>query len=206
VRFSRDPEPILYFFIFNQGIEGPAGYTVSPEAVERHIYTTGVVESAMYATHNPLSISIRENVLERLQAHLADSLDLFTQLKQAQWNVKGPHFFGLHQQFRKSASACLSHCDALAERITALGGRADGTARTVAAQSTLTEFPLDTRDGSVYVAGVAERLSVLTRAIRASIAPIENCGDVVTAALLTQIARQDDRQLGFLDAHLQAES
>jgi len=160
----------------------------------------------MYATHNPLSISIRENVLERLQAHLADSLDLFTQLKQAQWNVKGPHFFGLHQQFRKSASACLSHCDALAERITALGGRADGTARTVAAQSTLTEFPLDTRDGSVYVAGVAERLSVLTRAIRASIAPIENCGDVVTAALLTQIARQDDRQLGFLDAHLQAES
>jgi starvation-inducible DNA-binding protein len=160
----------------------------------------------MYATHNPLSISIRENVVERLQAHLADSLDLFTQLKQAQWNVKGPHFFGLHQQFQKSASACLRHCDVLAERITALGGRADGTARIVAAQSTLTEFPLDTRDGSVHVAVVAERLSVFTKAIRASIAPISNCGDAVTAALLMEIARQDDRQLGFLDAQLQAET
>ena len=126
----------------------------------------------MYATHNKLSISIRESVLERLQAHLVDRLDLFTQLKQAQWNVKGPHFFGLHQQFAESASACLRHCDALAERITALGGRADGTARRVAAQSTLTEFPLDTRDGSVYVAAVAEKLSVFTKAVRASITPM----------------------------------
>ena len=160
----------------------------------------------MYATHNPLSISIRENVLGKLQGHLADCLDLFTQFKHAQWNVKGPHFFGLHQQFRKSASACLRHCDILAERITALGGRADGTARMVAAQSTLTELPLDTRDGSVYVAVVAERLSVFTKAVRASIAPMVNCGDAATAALLTEIVREDDRQLGFLDAHLQAES
>ena len=160
----------------------------------------------MYATHNPLSISIRENVLGKLQGHLADCLDLFTQFKQAQWNVKGPHFFGLHQQFRKSASACLRHCDVLAERITALGGRADGTARLVAVQSTLTEFPLDTRDGSVYVAVVAERLSVFTKAVRANIAPMVNCGDAATAALLTEIAREDDRQLGFLDAHLQGES
>lgn len=160
----------------------------------------------MYATHNNLSISIRESVLERLQAHLADSLDLFTQLKQAHWNVKGPHFFGLHQQFGESASVCLRHCDWLAERITSLGGRANGTARTVAAQSTLTEFPLDTRDGSVYVAIVAERLSVFTKALRASIASVTHCGDAVTAALLTEIAREDDRQLGFLDAHLQAEN
>ncbi len=160
----------------------------------------------MYATHNHLSISIRENVLGRIQAHLSDCLDLFTQLKQAQWNVKGPHFFGLHEQFRKSASACLRHCDVLAERITALGGRADGTARIVAAQSTLTEFPLDTRDGSVYVALVAERLSVFTNAVRGSIALMVNWGDAATAALLTQIVCEDDWQLGFLDAHLQAES
>jgi len=160
----------------------------------------------MYATHNPLSISIRENVFGRLQGHLADCMDLYTQLKQAQWNVKGPHFFGLHEQFRESASVCQRHCDVLAERMTALGGRVEGTARIVAAQSTLAEFPVDTRDGSVYAAVVAERLSVFTKAVRASIGPIVNCGDAATAALLTEIVNEDDRQLGFLDAHLQAES
>ena len=160
----------------------------------------------MYATHNPLSISIREKVRERLQGHLADCVDLFTQLKQAQWNVKGPHFCGLQEQFRKSASACQRHCDVLAERITALGGRVDGTARIVAAQSSLAEFPLDTRDGLVYAAVVAERLSVFVKAVRASIAPMVNYGDAATAALLTQIVCEDDRQIGFLDAHLQAES
>src|ERR1700730_15487677 len=160
----------------------------------------------MYATHNDLSISVREKVIERLQAHLADCLDLFTQLKQAQWNVKGQHFVGLQEQFRKSASACERHCDILAERIAALGGRADATARTVAARSTLAEFPLDTGRGSIYVAAVGERLSAFTKSVRASIASITKCGDAATAALLTEIAREDDRQLGFLDAHLQAES
>jgi len=160
----------------------------------------------MYASHNDLSISVREMVVERLQANLANCLDLFTQLKQAQWNVKGPHFVGLHGQFRESACACERHCDRLAERIAALGGRADATARTVAARSTLAEFPLDTSNGSVYVAAVGERLSAFTRSIRANIAPIAKCGDAATAALLTEIAYEDDRQLGFLDAHLQAES
>jgi starvation-inducible DNA-binding protein len=160
----------------------------------------------MYATHNPLSISIREKVRERLQGHLADCVDLFTQLKQAQWNVKGPHYFGLHEQFRKSAAACQEHCDVLAERITALGARADGTARIVAVQSTLAEFPLDIREGLVCAAVVAERLSVFTKAVRASIAPMVNCGDAATATLLTRIVCEGDRQIGFLDAHLQAES
>lgn len=160
----------------------------------------------MYATHNDLSISIRERVIELLQAHLADCLDLFTQMKQAQWNVKGPHFTGLHERFAKSASACERHCDLLAERITALGGRADGTARTAAARSTLTEFPLDTRDGLACVAAVAERLAVFTKTVRASMTSLVKSGDAASVALLTEIAREDDRHLGMLDAHLQAES
>jgi starvation-inducible DNA-binding protein len=180
---------------------------VAPEAVARRIGKTRVAaEGAMYATHNDLSISVRESVLGKLQAHLADCLNLFTQLKQAQWNVKGPYVFGLREQFRQSACACQRHSDVLAERITALGGRADAVARIVAAQSTLADFPLDTRDGSVYVAVVAERLSVFTKSVRASIGAVVNCGDVATAALLTGIACEGDRQLGFLDAHLQAES
>ena len=38
----------------------------------------------------------RDSVIELLNARLADTFDLYSQLKQAHWNVKGPHFIGLH--------------------------------------------------------------------------------------------------------------
>ena len=51
----------------------------------------------MYDTRTDLSISIREEVVPILQARLADSVDLLTQVKQAHWNVKGPHFMALYE-------------------------------------------------------------------------------------------------------------
>jgi starvation-inducible DNA-binding protein len=74
----------------------------------------------MYDTRIDLSISIREKVVPMLQARLADSVDLFTQIKQAHWNVKGPHFTALHDLFDKIAEIVERQADMLAERITAL--------------------------------------------------------------------------------------
>ncbi len=39
---------------------------------------------------------LRESMTSLLNAQLADTLDLYTQVKQAHWNVKGPHFIALH--------------------------------------------------------------------------------------------------------------
>jgi starvation-inducible DNA-binding protein len=159
----------------------------------------------MYDTRTDLSISVREKVVPILQARLADSVDLFTQVKQAHWNVKGPHFIALHDLFDKIAEIVERQGDMLAERITALGARADGTARVVATQSALTEFPLDTRDGLVYVAAVADKLSVFGKALRANIDRVAKFGDADTADLFTEISRAIDNQLWLVDAHLQAE-
>ena len=38
-----------------------------------------------------------------LNLEFADVLDLGRQVKQAHWNVKGPHFIGLHELFDKVA-------------------------------------------------------------------------------------------------------
>lgn len=63
----------------------------------------------MYDTRTDLSISIREKVVPILQARLADCVDLFTQVKQAHWNVKGPHFIALHELFDNiAARQCVS--------------------------------------------------------------------------------------------------
>jgi starvation-inducible DNA-binding protein len=46
----------------------------------------------MYKTKIDLSEKIRRNVIAILNDRLADAIDLQSQVKQAHWNVKGPHF------------------------------------------------------------------------------------------------------------------
>jgi starvation-inducible DNA-binding protein len=159
----------------------------------------------MFASHTDLPISTREKVIAMLQAHLFDCLDLLTQVKQASWNVKGPHFLAARKVFGALAQLIQRHCSVLAGRVTSLGGRADGTARTVARSSRLSEFPLTLEDGMGCVAAVADRLSIINKGFRASIPHAIQDGDAVTAHLITGICQANDKHLGFLDAHLQAD-
>src|SRR5262245_36952463 len=56
---------------------------------------------AMFKTKNDVPDATRVKAVELLNARLADCIDLQTQTKQAHWNVKGPHFIGLHELFDK---------------------------------------------------------------------------------------------------------
>ena len=56
-------------------------------------------ETYMYQTKNDLPAQTRADVIEILNARLADSVDLMHQAKQAHWNVKGPNFIALHELF-----------------------------------------------------------------------------------------------------------
>jgi len=63
----------------------------------------------------------RAEMIELLNARLADALDLYSQAKQAHWNVKGSDFIQLHELFDTLAGDVLSFVDLIAERATALG-------------------------------------------------------------------------------------
>ena len=159
----------------------------------------------MHKTRIDLPQSVREEVIPVLQARLADSVDLFTQAKQAHWNVKGPSFIALHELFDDVAEMVEGHSDLLAERITALGGRADGTVRVSAAQSSLKEYPLDLAAGLDHAAALADRLAAFGAAVRKAINTTANAGDADTSDLFTEISRAIDKQLWFVEAHLQAD-
>src|SRR5215470_9019053 len=159
----------------------------------------------MYKTRNDLSANVREQSIALLQQRLADAVDLFTQIKQAHWNVKGPNFIALHELFDAVAQIVEDQGDLLAERITALGGRADGTARVAGKQSALLEFPFDITSGVAHVAAVADRLSAFGASARAAIDNAAQFGDVDTADIFTEISREVDKQLWFVEAHLQAD-
>jgi starvation-inducible DNA-binding protein len=80
----------------------------------------------MYKTKIDLSEKTRRNVIVILNERLSDAIDLQSQVKQAHWNVKGPHFIALHELFDKISDAMLEQIDEIAERITSLGGTPKG--------------------------------------------------------------------------------
>ncbi len=158
----------------------------------------------MHNTKNDLANGTREEVVEILNARLADVIDLKTQAKQAHWNVKGIHFIGLHELFDQVAIAAEAHTDLIAERITALGGTAFGTARVVAKNSTLPEYPLEIVDGTAHVEALSTALADFGSNVRAGIDDADKLGDKDTADLFTEVSREIDKLLWFVEAHIQA--
>ncbi len=145
----------------------------------------------------------RQEIIQLLSARLADTLDVKTQAKQAHWNVKGREFLQLHELFDEVAAHLEAHSDLIAERATALGGTALGTARIVATNSTIPEYDLEAVKGEEHVGVLVQRLSKLGAAIRSAIDRADALGDKATADVFTEISRELDKDLWFLEAHLQ---
>src|SRR5580700_12012134 len=154
-------------------------------------------ESKMYETENDLPLSSRSSLVGLLNQRLADAVDLQTQMKQAHWNVKGPHFIGLHELFDQIDEAVESYVDLIAERIVQLGGVAEGTVRVAAARSQLEEYPLDIADGHLHVEAVARALSTFGSAARKTIDEAAAFDDADTADIFTEVSRGIDKWLWF---------
>lgn len=158
----------------------------------------------MHNTKNDLAKGKREKTIEILNARLADAIDLKTQAKQAHWNVKGPYFIGLHELFDQVATAVEAHTDLIAERVTALGGTAMGTTRVVARESSLSEYPLEIVDGTAHVDALSTAMADFGKNIRKGIEDTDKLGDADTADLFTEVSREIDKLLWFVEAHIQA--
>ena len=157
-----------------------------------------------YETENDIPLPRRSELNALMNQRLADAVDLQLQMKQAHWNVKGPHFIGLHELFDQIDEAVESYVDMIAERIVQLGGIALGTVRVAAARSGLEEYPLTIGDGTAHVEAVARALSTFGRTARMTIDETEALGDADTADLFTEISRGIDKWLWFVEAHSQA--
>jgi starvation-inducible DNA-binding protein len=145
----------------------------------------------------------REELVQLLNARLADTFDLYSQLKQAHWNVKGSDFIQLHKLYDDVAESVVEYVDMIAERATALGGLALGTARMAAAASTLDEYPVGAVEGMDTVSAIADRLATYGASVRAGIDAAVDLHDQDTADLFTEVSRAVDKHLWFVEAHLQ---
>ncbi len=158
----------------------------------------------MHRTRNDLPARTRSKVTALLGERLTDAVALRLAVKQAHWNVKGPGFMELHELFDEIAGRIDGHADGLAERITALGGVAAGTA-SVAADSRLGRYPDNVFEGRAHLAELADRIASLGKSTRAGIGAAAKAGDEVTADLFNEITGALDKDLWLLEAHLQAD-
>ena len=159
----------------------------------------------MHRSRISLADNVRAASAKILQQRLSEAIDLKLQAKQAHWNVKGPDFIQLHELFDQTATLAEGYVDLIAERITTLGGTAEGTLQAVQGRTSLKTYPLDIYEGPAHVDKVADALAVFSRSLRAGIDEADGVGDVDTADLLTEVSRGVGKQLWFVEAHLQAE-
>jgi starvation-inducible DNA-binding protein len=141
-----------------------------------------------------------------LNARLADTIDLALEIKQAHWSVRAPNFIAQHELSDRFHLEAEAFYDDIAERITALGGIAYGTAATVSEKSTLPGYPTDIAHGQAHVKALISSYAALAKSARAAIDTATGAGDADTADLFTGMSRGLDKTLWFLESHIQAAS
>jgi starvation-inducible DNA-binding protein len=135
-----------------------------------------------------------------LNQRLAEGIDLQMKLKQAQWNVKGANFLGLHQLFDSIHAAVALHVEQIAEQIVQKGGIAEGTVQVSAARSRLADYPLVLSDGLAHIDAVQKALTTFRHEIRNTVDDADELDDPETAALFISILRSLDKWVRLIEA------
>jgi starvation-inducible DNA-binding protein len=156
-----------------------------------------------FSTRNDIPPTTRSACCQLLNVTLAATLDLWTQLKQAHWNVKGRDFYQLHLLFDEIANTVYEYIDMVAERITALAGVANGTVRQSAHNSFLLEYPSIPISEREHLEALADRLATYVKHVREAIVKTDELDDQASNDLYIEIARAIDQKQWFVEAHLQ---
>ncbi len=107
-----------------------------------------------------------------LQAVLVDLLELALQGKQAHWNVVGRNFRDTHRQLDEIIEEARTFSDTIAERMRALHAVPDGRSDTIAASTTLPEFPA----GEV---STTDTIDLITERLEATVGTLRDVHDAV---------------------------
>src|SRR5690349_4837249 len=109
-----------------------------------------------------------------LQRVLVDLIELHLQGKQAHWNVVGTNFRDLHLQLDELVDFAREASDTIAERMRALDVVPDGRSDTVAATTSLPDFP-------AFEHSTAEVVDLITVRVYAAVDTLRAVHDQVDA-------------------------
>ena len=140
-----------------------------------------------------------ERLAAHLQAVLVDLTDLHLQGKQAHWNVVGKNFRDLHLQLDEIVDAARGFSDDVAERMRAVYALPDARAATVAAQSSLPQFPSTEVDSAETVDRIVAALYGVAGTARRVHDEVD-AEDPTTADLLHTVLERVEQLAWMVDA------
>lgn len=161
------------------------------------------MKKSLHATKNSIPEKVRLELVNILNASLASTTDLYGQLKQAHWNIKGSEFIALHQLFDQIAEELEHHIDTIAERAAALGGTVLGTVQEVAKNTALDPYPTHIIKAKDHLERLTHNIAIISELTRDYIDESEELCDMVTNDVFIDLARFLDKNLWFLESHLQ---
>jgi starvation-inducible DNA-binding protein len=154
-------------------------------------------KTAEHVSHPPFKAS--QELADHLQQLHVDLIDLHLQGKQAHWNVVGKNFRDLHLQLDEVVEAAREFSDTVAERMRAIYVTPDGRAATIAASTSLPEFPADEVDTGETVDRITAALYAVAGTAR-TIHDDVDAEDPTTADILHAVLERLEQLAWMIDS------
>ncbi len=161
-------------------------------------------KSKMYKNRVALSDDVKQKVVDLMEVPLAASLDMYAQAKFAHWNVKGMNFYQLHLVFDATAKVIFKQIDPIAERITQIGGVANGTVRQSAKYSQIPPYNVEAVSGPEHLKALSTSLGEYCKILRETSDAVDDAGDGPSSDFFNQLIVDAEEELYFLESHLEA--
>jgi len=161
------------------------------------------MKKSLHITKNSIPEKVRVELISMLNASLASITDLYAQLKQAHWNVKGPEFISLHKLFDEVAEELEEYIDTVAERAAALGGTVLGTLHESVKNTALDPYPTNIVKAKDHLEHLTHNIAIIGELTREYMDASEELNDMATNDVFIDLARFLDQKLWFLESHLQ---
>jgi len=141
----------------------------------------------------------RKNVAEALKPFLADTYTLYLKTQNYHWNITGPLFQPLHQEFENQYKDLAEAADMVAEQIRALGFSSPGSYKSFSALTNIEEANdnevIKARD---MIKTLANDNETIVRSGSEALKIAQKAGDEVSADMLIERMRKHEKTAWML--------
>jgi len=140
-------------------------------------------------------------IVVKLNTLLADYQVFYNKLRNFHWNVEGPEFFELHEEFEKEYNTVKKNIDIIAERIRVFGIKPNFTLQKTLELSKIKEMEKN-RSAIEMVREVLKDLEIIHDDILSAIGASLETGDVATEQMLTDFIRDIEKRNWMFTSYL----
>jgi starvation-inducible DNA-binding protein len=150
-----------------------------------------------------LEASVRQEMVEKLNQLLADSITLRDMYKKHHWQISGPTFYQLHLLFDKHFDEQVEMVDTIAERIQILGGVSIAMGGDVAKLTHIPAPPIGREEVPVQISRLLEAHKHIMQECHDIAEAADDAGDDGTNDMVvSDILRANELQSWFIGQHL----